>query len=285
MGRYESNRRLKFRARRHCMLTLPRSLNSAPKQSLRQWLKVACADAASTLESNLRPAPHLLAFGAVGVSVRLSDVDAIVDLVPDALLPDTVVKAVRPRRLAFVAGRLSAEYAANRFGALGAVDIGSGGEPVWPSGLTGSITHDSHLATSVVARYANVVGVGIDSEIIAHGETRQAIEAVCCTEWERKTWIAGAPDGKVATAMFSAKEALYKAIYPSVQRFVDFLEVEVTELDVQQRLLLKFVDSDLALAASGVECRLVWDKCTVHTSVLLSQSRGTPPLTTSEECF
>lgn len=249
-------------------------MTAAPKQSLRQWLKVSYADAAVKLESRLRPAPHRLAFGGVGVSLRLSDVNPVADFVPDALLPGTVVQAVRSRRLAFVAGRLCAEYAAARFGAAGPVDIGPGGEPVWPSGLIGSITHDDRLATSVVARHANICGVGIDSEVIARGDAQQAIERVCCTDWERQTWIAGAADGKVATVLFSAKEALYKAIYPSVRRFIDFSEVEVTELDLRGRLVLKFVDSDLAPTHPWVECRFVWDRCAVHTSILLLQFRG-----------
>lgn len=154
------------------------------------------------------------------------------------------------RRLrSFMAGRLCAEAALHRLvssatgipgfcistGIPEGIDMGPQGEPVWPEVgghcLTGSITHSERWAAAVVCPKAVIQSIGIDCEELMDGQSHDAALQVCFTKWELGRYPDLAPDATLATAMYAAKEAFYKAIWPYVRRFVDFTEVEVLEMD------------------------------------------------------
>lgn len=169
--------------------------------------------------------PH----SACSLCMRALDT-ALQDVELKLALPVALRDAARRRQLSFIGGRLCAERAIALHGASDAVvGQGSAGEPLWPATLTGSITHTDISAHAVVLEGEQCDGVGIDSEPV--GATGDAILAVCCTAAERRTWFGSTADPLRATLLFSAKEAFYKAIYPTVRRFVDFTEVEVVAWD------------------------------------------------------
>ena len=157
--------------------------------------------------------------------------------VADALLAHAEFKSIlsdmsaaAPRRLrAFVAGRLCGELALERAGAgRSAVGRGCAGEPVWPAGWVGSISHTDHQAIAIVACHTHSKALGVDIEILASADAATAIIDVCLTARERERLSASSLERRsVATLWFSAKEAYYKAVYPDVRRFIDFDEVEV----------------------------------------------------------
>ncbi len=77
-----------------------------------------------------------------------------------------VVRTAGPhRRVEFTAGRRCARAALAGLG-LAAVPIpqGPAGEPQWPAGVTGSITHCPGYRACAVARTADPAGLGIDAE-------------------------------------------------------------------------------------------------------------------------
>ena len=139
---------------------------------------------------------------------------------PDAgLFPaeEALVRTADPRRRTeFTAGRACARTALARLGLPTApVLAGRAGEPRWPAGVTGSITHCAGYRACAVARTTDLAGLGIDAEpdvalpagliesVAGHAErawiARQAaaVPAVC---WDR--------------LLFSAKEAVGKLWYP-----------------------------------------------------------------------
>jgi enterobactin synthetase component D len=142
---------------------------------------------------------------------------------------------------------------------------------VWPPGFTGSLTHNEIVACAAVSLTTQHRGLGIDSELVARGDARRAIEKLCCTEAERQTWLRSADGEVAATLLFSAKEAFYKAISPFVGRFVDFLEIEAVDLDWCGRTLILRPNAQVPLAAAlpTAQCRFVIDAGMVHTSVCL----------------
>lgn len=77
-----------------------------------------------------------------------------------------VARAVEKRRREFTTGRACARLALERLG-IGAVAIPNGerGEPLWPSGVVGSITHCRGYCGCAVAKAGDVVVVGIDAEV------------------------------------------------------------------------------------------------------------------------
>jgi 4'-phosphopantetheinyl transferase EntD len=154
------------------------------------------------------------------------------------------------RRLrSFMAGRLCAEAALNRLvssatvipgfcistGVAEGIDMGPHGEPVWPEVnghcLTGSITHSERWAAAVVCPKAVIQSIGIDCEELMDGQSHDAALEICFTKWELARYPDLARDAALTTAMYAAKEAFYKAIWPYVRRFVDFTEVEVLGME------------------------------------------------------
>src|SRR6516225_8640665 len=79
---------------------------------------------------------------------------------------EPAVRTAGPRRRAeFTAGRRCAREALARLGLPAApVLAGRAGEPRWPAGVTGSITHCAGYRACAVARTADVTALGIDAE-------------------------------------------------------------------------------------------------------------------------
>jgi enterobactin synthetase component D len=127
--------------------------------------------------------------------------------------------AGRKRKAEHLAGRIAAAHALPDRTVPG---IGPSGEPLWPEGVSGSITHSGTQAMAVVVRHPDAL-VGIDCEaILAEREAREiqdgiidAHEAMCLTR-------SGYPFALALTLAFSAKESLFKAIFPQVKTYIGF---------------------------------------------------------------
>jgi 4'-phosphopantetheinyl transferase EntD len=142
-----------------------------------------------------------------------------------------VARAVEKRRREFVTGRACARRALERLG-VGPVAIPNGerGEPLWPSGVVGSITHCSGYRGSAVAKADEVLSVGIDAEV--HEPLPDGIlESVA---FGRELAEVAQANGGVCLdrVLFSAKEAVYKAWFPLARRWLGFEDVELT-IDVR----------------------------------------------------
>jgi len=128
-----------------------------------------------------------------------------------------LVRTAGPRRRAeFAAGRACARAALAALGLPAApVLAGRGGEPCWPAGVTGSITHCAGYRACAAARIADVAAIGIDAEPDA-GLPAGLIESVAGQA--ERAWIArhAASDPAVCwdRLLFSAKEAVGKLWYP-----------------------------------------------------------------------
>jgi 4'-phosphopantetheinyl transferase EntD len=161
----------------------------------------------------------------------------------------TVERAVSSRRVEFVTARACARAALAELG-LGPVAIPSGsrGEPRWPAGIVGSISHCRGFRGCAVARTAEVTTVGIDAEpneplpdgligdIVSLAE-RQRLEALTeeapGVSWDRLT--------------FCIKESVYKAWFPLAGRWLGFEDAELTphvdgSFDVRLRVEGPIVD-------------------------------------------
>jgi 4'-phosphopantetheinyl transferase EntD len=127
----------------------------------------------------------------------------------------------------FALGRYCARTA---LAALGANDCGipkgDSRAPVWPAGIVGSISHTRTIAAAVVARDSELAGVGMDLE--SSRALKPDLVPMICRPEER-AWLSGLADpGPAAKIIFSAKESVYKCIWSTVRRYVDFQDVEIT---------------------------------------------------------
>ncbi len=158
--------------------------------------------------------PVALPPGCAGVRIAVSTVASMVG------------NAGSTRRADFLAGRLAAAEAIRRLG----MDEPSGllgrtpdGAPIWPEGLTGSISHHSGIACAVVSAEARGVGVDI-APLLAESQLR-AVSRRCLVDAERGRWQS---PHEVAVA-FAAKESIYKAVHPRLGRYVEFDEADILE--------------------------------------------------------
>lgn len=128
------------------------------------------------------------------------------------------------RRLDFYIGRLAAREA---LGAIGIenqpVPRGSAGQPIWPTGIVGSITHSEGVAVAVVLR-AVAGGVGVDLELRSSPLSRAA-ERLVLTRHEQR-WIRFAGGAPWPLILFSAKEAAYKALPEELSLELGFQDIE-----------------------------------------------------------
>lgn len=136
-------------------------------------------------------------------------------------------RAVEKRRREFVTGRACARQALEGLGiAPVAIPSGEGGEPIWPSGVVGSISHCQGYRACAVARADDVRSLGVDAEVdepLPDGVLEQVA-------FGRERAMVADPSAGVYLdrLLFSAKEAIYKAWFPLAQRWLGFEDVELT---------------------------------------------------------
>lgn len=108
---------------------------------------------------------------------------------------------------------------------LGSIEIPSGPDraPVWPPGVVGSISHCENLAVAAVAARGAVLGLGVDCEV----RLRVSRDLSPTTDERDGAGLPVDPAGEWLTAVFSAKEAVYKAVYPTMRRVIGFHAVRI----------------------------------------------------------
>jgi enterobactin synthetase component D / holo-[acyl-carrier protein] synthase len=147
---------------------------------------------------------------------------------------EIVGRAVEKRRREFATARACAREALARLGEQpAAIPSGSRGQPLWPAGIVGSITHCDGYRACAVARVGDLVTVGVDAEPnqplpgrvlgdIALPEERELLRDLSRqapgTHWDR--------------LLFSIKESIYKAWFPLAERWLGF-EDAVVSIDLR----------------------------------------------------
>lgn len=164
--------------------------------------------------------------GSVVTEWRLDDAE------PVTLFPEeaaVVAKAVARRQREFATVRLCARLALGRLGVPETpLTPGARGEPRWPTGTAGSMTHCDGYRAAAVARARDVVSLGIDAE--PSGPLPDGVlERVTLPEERRHlgALAARAPEVAWERLLFSAKESVFKTWYPLTGRELDFDEATV----------------------------------------------------------
>jgi 4'-phosphopantetheinyl transferase EntD len=170
--------------------------------------------------------------------------ETVADLMDVELFPEeeqAVGRAVEKRRREFVTGRACARRALGRLG-IAPTPIGSGerGQPLWPAGVVGSITHCRGYRACAVAPRKELASVGIDAEV--HEPLPAGILESIASPKERLQVANGDRGTCLDRVMFSAKEAVYKAWFPLTEKWLGFEDVDMTidpgEATFRARLLV-----------------------------------------------
>lgn len=166
-----------------------------------------------------------------------------------------------PQRVARAAPRRRAEWAAGRRCAGEALRLLTGEKwfpgmapdrsPIWPEGIVGSISHSTNSAIAMVARSTECRGIGIDLERVLNEADAGEIARQTLTPAERSRFGAGI-DPFLVTLAFSAKESLFKALYPTLRRPLSFHTSEMVAWSAERGRALLRLDDDLArMSAAG----------------------------------
>ena len=137
-----------------------------------------------------------------------------------------IAKSVAKRRNEFITVRHCARIAMRELG-VPPVPIlkGEKGQPCWPDGVVGSLTHCTGYRGAVVGRAGAVRSVGIDAE--PHDVLPDGVLGAIALDDERQE-IAALPAGlHWDRILFCAKEATYKAWFPLTERWLGFEDAHI----------------------------------------------------------
>jgi len=146
--------------------------------------------------------------------------------------PASIQRSVAKRQAEFLAGRLCARAALQQLDGLDCVPaIGEDRAPIWPAHISGSITHSTGHAAAIVAHKAQWRGLGMDLENLLTLERAERLAGEILTQDELQRMAAGPREqvAQLVTLTFSAKESLFKALYPIVQKRFYFEHAELLE--------------------------------------------------------
>lgn len=154
-------------------------------------------------------------------SSRLSRVEGLPTFVSWELASCEPDKSLRDRRRrSYVLGRTAAYRAmAKADFPSSRIPVGDGGAPVWPSGVTGSISHTHTHGFAMVAESDLSDGIGVDIELV------RAVPEIAglVARPEEMEWLQRSSDPEEALLrLFSAKECIFKAFYPRVRTWIGF---------------------------------------------------------------
>ena len=159
----------------------------------------------------------------VGIRHRTEGMQALLALEEQSLGP----KAVERRRLYFSLGRAAARDALAERGIYGvAIGRGPSGEPLWPAGIVGAISHAGDLAIAIVGEHSHYAGLGIDFEQLSRGLTARAARLICTPA--EMDWADPEAGTTRLMMLFSAKEAVFKALFPIEGVWLGFGDAELT---------------------------------------------------------
>jgi 4'-phosphopantetheinyl transferase EntD len=136
--------------------------------------------------------------------------------------------AVYSRRIEFAAGRTCARATLQSLGVSPAPILsGANREPLWPSGIVGSITHCAGYCGAAAAKSQDIFGIGIDAE---RNEPLPlgVLSEVALPEEIMSLGLLPYSHVNFDRILFSAKESIYKALYPLTHAWLDFDEAFVT---------------------------------------------------------
>lgn len=175
---------------------------------------------------------------------------------PTPFWPGEEITAL-PRRVAeYCAGRRAARDAMTALGLTAKpVPMGPDRAPIWPQGLTGSISHSGSACFAAVGTTADWRGLGIDLE------PEVPLEPELWPTILRPEEIEVLADATQAMALFVIKEAVYKAQYPITKLLFGF-EVLTVRLD-RDRFEARFTETQGAFAKGDIVAGK-WQNCQGH---------------------
>lgn len=159
--------------------------------------------------------------------------------------PLKIAQACVDRKNEYLCGRVLAQAVLNHhFGLDQPITSMHEHLPIWPTHVLGSISHSQNKL--IVALSNNAVNLGIDIEHWVTSEFAQESAHLILTPSEFDLWKGKAAEffdfAGYVSLIFSVKESLYKAVYPTAKQYIDFLEASIGDINFEnQTLTLTFL--------------------------------------------
>ena len=179
-------------------------------------MHVICLDGLPTLNTDRDEVPGLcIAIGKVD--------DFIAELHPSER--DLVIDLAEARQREFSSGRRLARLALEHFAECPVPVLRNGRKPVWPNGFQGSITHSRRLAACALSNVSGLQGIGIDLTLVTSVSEKVANRVL---DSQERSWVSQQGSSEWNSALFSAKESVYKAVNPAVGEYLGFHDVSIS---------------------------------------------------------
>jgi len=117
-----------------------------------------------------------------------------------------------------------------------AVQIGEDRAPIWPVGIIGSISHSDRLAAALLDNDTDCLAIGLDIQPLSPQSLAKDLKNTILHPVEIKRFD-NQFNARLFDLIFSAKETLFKALYPSCSIFFDHQDAEVFKIDSTQNTL------------------------------------------------
>jgi enterobactin synthetase component D len=147
--------------------------------------------------------------------------------------PDVIKLSVPKRQAEFLAGRFAAkhglksvDFPMNNKG----ITIGKNRDPQWPNKIIGSITHSGIYASAIVSNSSAYRFIGLDIESYIEEDVFGMIQSVIASDEELSQLSTfGYTESQALTILFSAKECLFKSVYPFIREFFGFKQARLVQ--------------------------------------------------------
>jgi len=140
---------------------------------------------------------------------------------------ESVAKAIEGRQRAFQHGRACARMGLRRLGLADAPIVRrQDRSPAFSDGVTGSITHTNGFVAAAVAQLVGHAYIGIDAERLERTGPDVSRRILNTLEHQRVDGLPEPQRSRTIMAIFSAKEALYKAQHQFTRSWLGFEDVE-----------------------------------------------------------
>ncbi|PTV49663.1 4'-phosphopantetheinyl transferase family protein [Acinetobacter seifertii] len=159
--------------------------------------------------------------------------------------PLKIAQARVERKNEYLCGRVLAQAVLNHhFGLDQPITSMHEPLPIWPSHVLGSISHSQNKL--IVALSSHAIYLGIDIEHWVTSEFARESAHLVLTSSEFDLWKNKAAEffdfARYVSLIFSIKESLYKAVYPTAKQYIDFLEASIVDINFEnQTLTLTFL--------------------------------------------
>jgi len=173
---------------------------------------------------------------------------------------DYISSSASPKaREQFLRGRAAAHMSLRQIGRdCSAIGRGERGRPLWPTGVVGSISHSADTAIAATALVTEVRGIGIDLESLMPLRAANILSRIALPS--EAQWVSSDAElfQQRLVLLFSAKESIYKALYPLTNTFFGFHDAELVWNEVTMSMtgvLLKNLSGEFPAGYSvNVDC-------------------------------